>query len=233
MSNLYNNGLNITTGQDVYDSFNKFIFSNDRNVFNKMMARINFYERTKDLHGDIVECGVFKGSGMLTWLKAMDSYEHHSIKKVVGFDMFDPEKTVEDLTGIDKKTMQQVFHRDNKLKSSDLSIEVVNAKILDAGFDCSKFELVEGDICEMAPDYINTRPGFCISILYMDLDLEEPTYAALNALWPRVVPGGIVVFDEYAYHRWSETRAADKFVYATGLNLNKLNIKAPTAYIVK
>jgi hypothetical protein len=233
MSNLYNNGLNITTGQDVYDSFNNFIFSNDRNVFNKMMARIGFYESTKELHGDIVECGVFKGSGMLTWLKAMDSYEHHSIKKVVGFDMFNPEETIKDLAGIDQDTMKQVFHRDKKLKSSELSIEAVNTKILDAGFDCSKFELVEGDICWTAQDYIETRPGFCISLLYMDLDLEEPTYAALDALWPRVVSGGVVVFDEYAYHRWSETKAANKFVEEHDLILNKLNIKAPTAYIIK
>ena len=63
MVNLYNNTANIKSNQNVYDSFNGFIFSSDRNVFNKLYSRMKFYEMTKHLMGDIVECGVFKGSG--------------------------------------------------------------------------------------------------------------------------------------------------------------------------
>ena len=46
-----------------------------------------------------------------------------------------------------------------------------------------------------------SRPGFRISLLHMDLDVEEPTLKALEALWPKVCKGGVVIFDEYAISR--------------------------------
>ena len=72
-----------------------------------------------------------------------------------------------------------------------------------------------------------------ISVLYLDMDLYEPTYYALQMLWNNIVSGGVVVFDEYAYHSWSESDAADQFVRENKLKLIKTNIKTPTAYIVK
>lgn len=35
-----------------------------------------------------------------------------------------------------------------------------------------------------------------ISLLYLDFDIYEPTKVALKHLYPRVVKGGIVAFDE-------------------------------------
>ena len=40
----------------------------------------------------------------------------------------------------------------------------------------------------------------------MDLDLGEPTYNVLKILWKKVVKNGFVVFDEYAYHKWDESK---------------------------
>ncbi len=49
--------------------------------------------------------------------------------------------------------------------------------------------------------YSESHPGFRISLLHMDLDVEIPTLKALEALWPKVCKGGVVVFDEYAISR--------------------------------
>ena len=59
MTNLYNDNSNIQKNQDMYNNYNGFIFSNDRVVFNKLYSKMFFYEMTKKLPGDIVECGVF------------------------------------------------------------------------------------------------------------------------------------------------------------------------------
>jgi hypothetical protein len=80
---------------------------------------------------------------------------------------------------------------------------------------------------------VEEKPGLRISILYLDMDLEKPTRAALNAFWNNVVPGGIVVFDEYAYHSWSESNAVDEFIADNDLYLHKTDVKAPTAYVIK
>lgn len=231
--NLYNDNSNIQCNQNIYDSFNDFIFSKDRNVFNKFYSKFLFYEMTKHLHGDIVECGVFKGSGLLSWLKILDINEPHSIKKVVGFDFFDPNFVDDMPEGLDKETMKQVFNRVKNLDNNDVSLKGIKNKILNAGFHEDKFELIGGDIKLTSSKYVNERPGMRISILYLDMDLFEPTYCALKNFWNNIVPGGVVVFDEYAYHSWTETNAVDKFVKDLNLNLIKMNMKAPTAYILK
>jgi hypothetical protein len=233
VKNLYNDTSTIHKNQKNYDSFNDFIFSNDRNIFNKLYSRIQFYEMTKHLNGDIVECGVFKGSGLLTWLKILSMNEPNSIKKVLGFDFFDS-SFVDDLEkGIDRDTMKQVFTRVQDLNLSDISLPTIFAKIIDAGFDESTFELIRGDVIETTKRYVEESPGFRISVLYLDMDLYKPTYAALKNLWNNVVVGGVIVFDEYAYHSWSESEAADEFIEEYGLKLHRTNIKAPTAYIIK
>lgn len=191
-----------------------------------------FYELTKNLHGDIVECGVFKGSGLAVWLKLLDMYEPNSIKKVLGFDYFNPDfvETLENV--VDKNTMAQVFKR-CEATNSELSIRAVQDTLLGAGFKTDKFELIQGDITSTSKDYLSDKPGLRISILYLDLDLDEPTYDALNNMWDRVVDGGIVVFDEYAYHNWSESNAVDRFIRKRNLKLQPTFVKTPTAFIIK
>jgi len=220
------------THQDDYDNFNSLIFSPERNIIFKLLMRNRLYDQIRTLHGDIVECGVFKGSGVAAWLKMMDMDAPHDIRKVIGFDFYDPSFTG-DLEGEDKKYMEDVFSRCEKSGHADFFVETINEKLLSAGFKPNKFELVKGDITLTSKEYLKTRPGFRISLLYMDLDIEHPTYETLINLWDRIVPGGIIAFDEYAYPVWSEANGVDRFIKEKGLKLNKLDIKAPTAYIVK
>jgi len=233
MINLYNNNSDIKVNQYIYDSYNHFIFSEDRNIFNKLYSRFYFYNQTKDLLGDIVECGVFKGSGIFSWLKILDMNEPNSIKKVIGFDFFGKEFVDELSDDVDRDTMREVFERCDNLKNDDISLSGIISKIEKSGFNPSKYELIQGDVSKTTKKIIKERPGLRISILYMDLDIDEPTYDALNNLWDFVVPGGIVVFDEYAYHRWTESNAVDRFINERGIKLYSTHVKAPTAYIVK
>jgi len=142
--NIYNAEKPQAKTQDIYDSFNHFIFSGDRDVFNKMYARVMFYEKTKHLVGDIVECGVFKGSGIMTWLKVLDLNEPSTIKKVIGFDFFDPSFVENIKVGKDKDAMKQVFTRCPS-DSSEFSKTAVLNRLLSSGISRSKFDLVEGE----------------------------------------------------------------------------------------
>lgn len=232
MTNLYNSSVSINHNQHIYDAFNTFIFSEDRHIFNKLWARMYFYEMTKDLHGDIVECGVFKGSGLAVWLKLLDMYEPNSIKKVLGFDYFDPNFVDTLENAVDKDTMAQVFKRCDATYS-ELSVRAVRDRLLGAGFKSDKFELIQGDITQTSKEYLKDKPGLRISVLYLDLDLDEPTYDALTHMWENVVDGEIIVFDEYAYHNWSESNAVDRFVKQHNLELHSTFIKTPTAFIIK
>ena len=222
----------LNTSQDIYDSFNDFIFSNDTKVLAKLIARERLFNMVKDVPGDIIECGVFKGSGIMTWLKVKEICDPVSFKKIIGFDFFDTDSLLNTLSGKDKETMSDLFKSRDFNLSNDY-VAHLSKTIESAGFDKSKYELIAGDISKTSLDFVNKRPGAKISLLYLDMDLEKPTYDALVNFWERISRGGIVVLDEYGYHQWSESLGVDRFCAENNLEVLPLRYKSPTAYIQK
>jgi len=214
--------------QEVYDAFNTYIFSSDRKLFNKIASKLEFCEKTKDLPGDIVELGVFKGSGMFAWLKALET-TNINYKKVIGFDFFDFEGVVSSIKTTDQHIMKDLFE---KRDFDPTNYEHVLREMLHAA-RFTNFDLIKGDVTQTVPKYINDNPGFRASIINFDLDLEEPTLVCLEALWKRLVPGGYLVFDEYALHEWTESNAVDAFCQKYGLAVKSTKYFAPSAYIRK
>lgn len=222
----------IETEQKLYDAFNDFVMSKDIKVFGKLLARTLLFEEVKDIPGDIVECGVFKGSGILTFLKLKRYLCPNTYKKVIGFDMFDSTELINNLHDIDKQTMSSLF-KDRNFQHDQSYKDILEKKILNYGFQDHEFCLIKGDISITAQDFVANNPGLKISLLYLDLDLEQPTYDALCSLWEKVSNGGLVVFDEYAYSKWSESIGVDKFFKDKNADIISLNYICPTAYIKK
>ena len=61
--------------------------------------------------GEIVELGVFKGSGMAGWLKAGRLMQ--SMRKVIGFDFFNQKTLIDSIETTDAKTMESLFENRN------------------------------------------------------------------------------------------------------------------------
>lgn len=225
--------LELGTEQYIYDAFNDFIFSSDTRVLGKLLARASLFSQVKDIPGDIVECGVFKGSGILTWLKLKKIFVPNSFKKVIGFDYFDTNSLLNSLSGNDKVSMTELFV-DRNYEHDEAVSKLLHEKISLAGFGKNDYELVKTDICQTAPEFAAKRPGFRISLLYLDLDIEQPTYDTLSAFWERVSIGGLVVFDEYAVHQWSEAEGADRFFKGKNIQIKTTtDYFCPIAYAVK
>ena len=221
------------TSQSIFDSFNSFMLSDDRRVFNKMAARTLIYNQVKDIPGDIVECGVFKGTGLYTFLKLKNILNPNSSKKVIGFDFFDTDGLLSSIdSSVDKQTMNVLFKDRDFVHNSSFK-ETLQTQLESHNFKPSEFELIQGDVSLTSKQFAEDNPGFKISLLYMDLDLEQPTYNTLSNLWSNVTKGGIVVFDEYGYHKWSESRGVDLFIEEKGLQVKSLDYACPTAYIIK
>lgn len=220
------------TIMEAYDYFNGFMMCNDTKIFGKLVARATLLNTVKNIPGDIVECGVFKGTGMLTFLKLKRIFFPNSIKRVIGFDLFNTNDLVDSLYDNDKKQMSKLFN-ERQFSHDTGSADYIFNIIKNAGFSEIDFELVIGDITTSAYNFIKARPGFKISMLYMDLDLEQPTFHALNAFWDRVSRGGLIVFDEYAYHKWSESIGVDRFFADKNVTINVLDFLCPTAYVIK
>jgi len=222
----------VSQAQEIYDNFNGFILSSDTKVFGKLLARTLLFNSVKNVPGDILEFGVFKGTGLMTFLKLKKYLTPNSGKKVIGFDFFDTESLLNSLTDQDKEAMSCLFKQRGFSHEESFKKHLCDL-IKQAGFCDHEFDLIKGDVSKTTKDYISTRPGLKISLLYLDLDLEEPTYDVLQAAWGRVSSGGIVVFDEYAFHKWSESKGVDRFFKNKDVQIKSLNFIAPSAYVVK
>ncbi len=222
----------INVEKKIFESFNDFIMSDDTRVFNKLLARILLMNKVKNIPGDVVECGVFKGSGIFTYLKIKNILWPNSHRKVIGFDFFNTEKLLETLTNTEKENMTSLFNDRNFSHNINYD-KFLSDKILNNGFKKHEFELIKGDIAVTSKEFVKNRPGFKINFLYMDLDLEKPTYDTLENFWNNISVGGIVVFDEYAYHNWTESIGVDNFLKDKKIKLKSLNFMCPTAYFVK
>lgn len=226
--------LELTTEtQFLFDNFNSFILSKDKRVFNKLISRVLLYNDVKNIPGDIVECGVFKGTGLYTFLKLKNIFNPNSSKKVIGFDFFNTNELISSINNKNDKDAMDVLFKERHFSHTQSFKENFKSQLINHGFSESEFDLVEGDVSDTTKYFTQTNPGFKISLLYMDLDLEIPTYNTLINLWDNITKGGIIVFDEYGYHKWSESKGVDKFIEEKNLEIKSLNFLCPTAYIKK
>ena len=168
---------------------------------------------------------------MSTFIKFLEIFCTHSNKKVIGFDLFDVDNKIID-SFENGKAIKPVY---NKVSNDDLSVENINCKLSNVNNDHSKFILVEGDVCHFTKKFVNENPGFRISLLYIDLDLNEPVYKSLKNLWDRILQGGYIIFDEYEYHKFDESNGVDRFIKDFKLNYEVVstNFMVPSAYLIK
>lgn len=214
--------------QFVYDSYNEFILSSDEKLFAKLASKLKFCELTLNIPGNIVELGVFKGSGVMAWLKA-NALLSKNQKHIYGFDIFNSDKLVSSIDTSDSNLMSDLFKKRNFNPNgySDVLIEIAK----NAGFD--NLSLVVGNVLETIPIFLEKNPGFRASIINFDLDTYKPTIFCLEKLWDRLVKGGILIFDEYAINEWTESDAVDEFLVKKNLKLISTPYFAPSAYLIK
>jgi len=212
----------------LWESYHTLLLGPDIGRIKKMLVRYDLYSMTKDVKGDILECGVFKGSGLMFWLKILSIYEPDSQKKVIGFDTF--KFFAGALTEQESKSVEE-YLEEADLK--EISKESIYNFARNAGLD-QRVELIEGDISLTARDYVSDNPNKSISLLHLDLDTYDGTKASLESLYPMVSSGGIIIFDEYGNPKWKETEAVDEFFKDKKVNIRRISYSSkPSAYIHK
>ena len=98
---------------------------------------------------------------------------------------------------------------------------------------CERFvELVAGDITQTVPKYVKEHPELRISLLNLDTDIYEPAVTILEHLYPRIVPGGVLILDDYGVFP-GETKAVDDFFHGQDVTINKFPFCMTPCYIVK
>lgn len=187
--------------------------------FLKTMALIEIFKETIDLPGSIVECGVFKGQSLGLFSKLLETYSPgDSLKKIVGFDTFEGFVSLHEEDGPPDSSRAKTVGGWNSIDFLPTLQKSIKLNQEDSYLPrLSRVQLIKGDVCETIPKFVQENPGFRISLLNLDLDLYEPTMTALKFLYPLVVPGGVVILDEYAMSGFpGESKAFEDFF---GMNM--------------
>ena len=211
MSNIIN-GLD---KKNVWDYENGFYWFSSKTRLNKLLAHYELYKSIIGIPGHIFELGVYKAASLVRFATFRNSLENDFSRKIVGFDAFgafptDQLKVKDDLKFIER------FEDDS---GNGLSKDEAKNILLSKNFE--NFSLVKGNVFDTLPVYLEDNPETRIALLHLDMDVKEPTDFALKLLYERVVPGGLIIFDDYNAVA-GETTSVDEFKKKNNLKLEKL-----------
>lgn len=210
-----------------------------RVTLKRFLAHYELFRRTIELPGDVVELGVYRGTTLIQWANFLEARNiGDRTKRVIGFDNFHGFRKLDPQDGPEDARAGKV---PGGFDSRELEAQLDE---MIAIFDQDRFvpqkpriTVVKGDIEKTVPTFVAAHPGLRISLLHFDCDMYSPTKAGLDALWDKVVPGGVVIFDEYGIEPWAgESQAVDEFFASRGLKpkLETFDWHAtPGAFVIK
>ena len=186
------------------DNFPKYI---RRQRLTRLLALYEIFKKILPVKGSIVECGVYHGFSLMAWANMSAILEPANLtRRIYGFDSFEgfPSAGKKD-KGRDFKARKGLLKSDSYKELKRL-IEIYDANRFLGHVD--KVHLIPGDIVKTVPQFIEKNQHLVVSLLFLDMDLYEPTKAVIKALFPRIPKGGIIAFDELDNPIWpGETSA--------------------------
>ena len=212
--------------EKAFEYENNFYLSCDITRISKILSHYEIYKMIKEVPGEIIECGVFKGASYLRFSMFREIFGNPYSKKIIGFDTFGkfPETSYQE----DKKARTQFI---DSAGVDSISKEQL-LKILEYKKLNRHLELIEGDITETVPAYVKSNPELKISLLNLDTDIYEPAVTILENLYPKITKGGILMLDDYGTHP-GETKAVDEFFQNKNIEIKKFSFAMTPSYIVK
>ena len=211
------------------ENFPKYIRRQD---LTHLLARYEIFKKSLEIKGSIVECGVFRGFGLMAWANFSAVLEPTNLtRRIYGFDTFGgfPSVTKKDLNRV-----RSAEKTDLNSNSYDELHELI--KVYDSNRflgHVSKIELIRGNATETIPAFVEKNPHLVVSLLFLDFDLYEPTKVAIEQFVPRMPRGSIIAFDELDNPIWpGETLALLETLGINRLKLERIEWDPYIAYAV-
>ena len=154
------------------------------------------------LNGDYVECGVNRGFVSSAIMEFLDWNQHEQTFYLLDtFNGIDPSTLSED------DLQHGVLDRNKALLASEHYVK--SAESVKINFSqWRNVRIVEGSI----PQTLSLINPTAIAYLHLDLNCAGPEIEAIKFFWNRLLPGAIILLDDYAFRGYeSQKRAWDVF----------------------
>lgn len=208
-----------------------------RMYFTRTIVHYEIFKMIQDIPGSIADCGVYKGESLFNWARFLEMYCPGDRTRIVyGFDDFKGLRDFskdKDIEGGHPGAFVGGYAAEN-FKSTLLSL-----------VDCfnedsfvpqkPRIKLVDGDVNLSIENFVKEYAGEMFSLIHIDIDLYQPTLSILEHLYPKLVPGGVVLLDEYAHPLFpGETNAVNDFFNGRPPRIQKLPLVGqPGGYFIK
>ena len=212
---LYNRNVSWREDPAFIAAWSQFPASDDYMV-DRLFTLHSMVRSVAELPGDTAECGVLAGASSFLICSATErtTKHHHMFDSFAGLSAPAP---------VDQASDPRAY----KWAPGDLSVpQEVTAKNL-ARFD--RIHFYPGWIPTRFADVADRR--FCF--VHVDVDLYQPTYDALAFFYPRLVPGGILLCDDYGFSSCPGARRAFDELAATWPERHVVHLTSGQGFIVK
>ncbi|NYT92591.1 class I SAM-dependent methyltransferase [Salinispora sp. H7-4] len=174
-----------------------------RHQLTDLLSMDALYRQVLDVPGVIMEFGVRYGRHLATFAALRGVYEpYNPLRRVVGFDTFTGFPDLNDVDRVGPTAYEGRFATPQGYPTYLREILEAHEQSEFFGHVTQRSVLVQGDVRETVPRYLEENPQTVIALAYLDLDLYEPTRAVLEAILPRLTRGSIVAFDEVDNPKW-------------------------------
>jgi len=190
------------------------------------------YILQNNIEGCIIECGVYSGDFEHIWINEL--MKNNTVRDIYLYDTFGGlvEPSEYDYTCKDAKIYQmnkdEVYNTwKNQIINEKINgwcytpLEVVKQRLNSTGYPENNLHYVIGDVMETLKD--KTTIPEKIAILRLDTDWYESSKYELEQMYDNVVPGGVIIFDDY-YHWDGQRRATDEFFESRNIKYNFVDI---------
>ena len=207
-----------------------------RQQISKFLARYEIFKKILNIHGSIVEVGVGAGNGTFSYAHMSAILEPYNYtRKIIGFDTFE---------GFTEPTEKDMVYKIEHMKkgsyfSSGYYENIMEgSKIFDANRPLGhieKIELVKGPSKDTVKKYLDEHPELIVSLLSLDVGLEEATTPILKELYDRVPKGGIVTFDTVGFRGFPGQNIGlyEFFKGYSNLRIERMPFEPARTYFIK
>lgn len=175
------------------------------NSIQRFLARYELMKLIQDIPGAICELGVCSGNGLMSLIHCHNVLQPtYRYREFYGFDTFEGFPSVHENDIKDVVWQKGDFCNESYDRLTNI-IDIHNNYY----YLPTNVQLIKGDVTKTVPEFLKDNRHVIVSLLYLDMDIYEPTKAALKEFLPRMAKGSIIAFDELNWKSFpGETIAA-------------------------
>jgi hypothetical protein len=162
------------------------------NSIQRFLCRYELIKLITNIPGAIIELGVCSGNGLMSLIHCHNVIQPtYKYREFYGFDTFEGFRTIHENDISDIVWEKGDFCNDSYNKLNKI-FDIHN----DYFYVPTNVKLIKGDVCDTIPPFLEENKHLLVSLLYLDMDLYEPTKMALKFFLPKMTKGSIIAFDE-------------------------------------